>query len=362
MRTLDIPLTESGGRLDKYLQKYLNGAPKNFIYKMLRLKRIKLNGTRADGNEILQSGDNIIMYFSDETIENFSVQLSGPSSGPSSAPKKVVKSAKPLDIIFEDANLLIVNKPVGLLVHSDTADNRDTLIDRIKYHLLFNDEKINDSKNWDAKEGRNRTFSPSVSNRLDRNTGGVVICGKNPAAVRSLNKMIADDDVKKQYLAVVCGIVRKPIVLEGEIFKDQKNNISRVINHPAPRASLQGGELNNYDANGMIGSRSIKTEMIPERFGNDITLVRVNLYGGRSHQIRAHLQSAGYPIVGDPKYGNPQLNRRLRLKYQLLFAERVIFMAQGELLSQYYGRKWIAPPPEHFASFIRTHFGGGCIE
>jgi 23S rRNA pseudouridine955/2504/2580 synthase len=307
MRELTVGAENAGGRLDKYLLKYLNRAPKSFIYKMLREKRIKLNGGRAQGSEILSATDCIRMYLADETVDKFSCERN-------------ISAAPPLSIIFEDDNLLMVNKPAGLLTHSDTAAEEDTLASRLVWYL---------SQTADMS-----VFTPAPSNRLDRNTSGIVACGKHPAAVRALNNMLAERSVDKYYAAAVAGQLHQKLRLTGFLKKDAASNTSSVT------------------STGADGGKAVAAEYEPVGMSGAYTLLRVKLLTGKPHQIRAQLQAAGYPVLGDPKYGDPRVNELLAqeygVKHQMLHAYSLTCRTQAGMLARYRGRTWVAPLPQMF--------------
>ena len=310
MREITVSRGEASRRLDKYLMKYMNAAPPGFIYKMLRKKRIKLNNARADGNEILREGDVITMYLSDETAGGFMSERVAPVS------------AGGLDIIFEDSDIMFVNKPAGMLVHGGPSADTDNLASRLAYYLK-------------SKDLLSSTFTPAPSNRLDRNTSGIVACGKNPAAVRALNEAQSE----KHYMTAVSGRLRTSKRITGHIYKNAANNESIVGDDP------------------FAGTKEIITEYEPIGWGNDVTLLRVKLITGRSHQIRAQLKAAGLPVIGDPKYGDPCVNKRFHLKYQLLHAVSYTFLDNSGLLEKYNHMTFWAPVPVCFASFINNNIG-----
>ena len=315
MREVIVSRGEASRRLDKYLLKYMNSATPGFIYKMLRKKRIKLNSARAEGNETLCEGDIITLYLSDETVSGFiSERTAPPPEGG-------------LDIVFEDDDILLINKPAGMLVHSDSPTGTGDLASRLVYYL-------------ESRGLLSNTFTPAPSNRLDRNTSGIVICGKHPAAVRALNEARSE----KLYLTVVSGEVKKPELLTGYIFKNQSNNESIVSASP------------------IDGSKEIITEYSPIGWGGGITLLCVKLITGKSHQIRAQLKAAGLPILGDPKYGDLLVNRRVHLKHQLLHAAGFTFLDNGSLLQKYNHKTYWAPAPAYFSSFINKKIGVFCDE
>ena len=311
VREITVCRGEDNRRLDKYLMKYMNIAPHSFIYKMLRKKRIKLNGARAGGNEILCDGDTITLYLSDDTISSFT------------AARAIPKQAGDLDIVFEDDDILILNKPAGMLVHSDSPHSSDDLASRLICYL-------------GGKGLLSDTFTPAPSNRLDRNTSGIVACGKHPAAVRALNEAKSE----KFYIAAVFGTINKPDRLVGFISKDSQNNEVTVNSMSFP------------------GSKQIITEFIPIGWGQGITLLKIKLVTGRTHQIRAQLMAAGFPVLGDPKYGDIRANERFALKSQLLHAAEYTFISNEGLLAKYYKSTFCAPIPEKFTSFIKTRIEG----
>ncbi|MDR1558281.1 MAG: RluA family pseudouridine synthase [Clostridiales bacterium] len=314
MREIAISRGEADRRLDKYLIKYMNAAPPGFIYKMLRKKRIKLNGGRAAGGEILREGDVIVLYLSDETISSFTSvrQISAPDGE--------------LDIVFEDEDILIVNKPAGMLVHSDRPGPDDSLAGMLAAYLS-------------RQSALPQTFTPAPSNRLDRNTSGIVVCGKHPAAVRAINGALAADRAEKLYLAAVLGTVTSPERIIGHIYKDSGSNESIVKEKP------------------FEGSKEIITEYAPVGWGDGVSLLGVKLITGRAHQIRAQLKALGLPILGDPKYGDLRANRRFRLKHQLLHAAGFTFLGNTGFLEKYNQMTFWALTPDYFSEFIKKEIG-----
>ncbi|MDR3238898.1 MAG: RluA family pseudouridine synthase [Clostridiales bacterium] len=316
MRAVIITPADSGRRFDKYLARYMNTAPKSLIYKLLRKKRVKLNGCRAEGGEILREGDVVSFYLAEETMSCCMRARALP------------KSAGDIDVIYEDEWILLINKPVGLLTHGD-GTTRDTLTDRALYYLHA-------KKVFDASSAS--TFTPAVCNRLDRNTSGLVVCGKTLAAVQALNRMFAEGKARKDYLAAVTGIVRKGALLRGFWEKDGTANQAAVRREGA--------------------GKEIFTEYAPIGYGEGCSLLRIRLHTGRSHQIRAHMQSIGHAVLGDPKYGDLARNAWLFEKYaipsQLLHAERIFFMEPGGVLGRYYRRAWAALLPDPFQTFVNT--------
>ncbi|MCI8684290.1 MAG: RluA family pseudouridine synthase [Lachnospiraceae bacterium] len=298
----NIGKNEKDQRFDKYLKKLLSDAPSSFIYKMLRKKNITLNGKKADGSEKLMLGDEVKLFLSDETFQKFSGKVSEVSSQ---------YPDNPLDIIYEDDDILVINKPVGML--SQKAAAGDVSANEYVIGYLLRQKKLTESDL--------RTFRPSVCNRLDRNTSGLLIAGKSLKGLQDMAKLLNDRSVEKYYQCLVKGQVTEPRRAEGWLSKDQENN----------QAVISGREL--------PGAKYIKTEYTPKAvFTSEhqaYTLLEVHLITGRSHQIRAHLASLGYPVVGDGKYGDRQVNlqfaRKLKVHFQLLHASMIRFPDGREL-------------------------------
>jgi len=303
--TITISQENASRRLDKFLFAYLNNAPHSFIYKMLRKKRIKLNGARAEGNELLQEGDKLRFYLSEETIEGC-------------RKPRVFSPAKPLTgIIFEDENLLVINKPAGLPSQGGMQSaGGDHLLARILYYLQ-------ESGSYDEKSD----FTPAICNRLDVNTSGLVVCGKNLHTLQAMNKLFANREIKKEYLAIVHGIVGEigeNHTLEGFYQKDSKTNTAQILQNP-----------HKYN---VIAITSFTVLAVSKNY----SLLSVSPITGRSHQIRAHLASIGHPLVGDKKYGGSPTPFAIA---QLLHCHRMEISEQG--------MAWEAPPPKGMTACIR---------
>lgn len=281
MQQLTITDLEAGQRLNKYMMKYLNQAPSSFIYKMLRKKNITRNGKKASGDEILECGDVIKVFLADETIEKFRVVGSAQVSGQ--------KPEITLQILYQDPDILAVHKPVGVL--SQKAQKNDYSINEaiVDYCLSM---RI-------LSEKQLETFHPSISNRLDRNTSGIILAGISLKGSQTLARILKGHTCEKYYYTIVAGEMKQCIHEKAYIVKDTKKNQSKIQKHESPGASM------------------IETAFTPLCTKNGFTLLQVQLFTGKSHQIRAHLQSLGYPMAGDTKYGNPAVNRKLRERYQL---------------------------------------------
>lgn len=297
MKELEVKAQESGQRFDKYLSRYLKEAPKSFLYKMLRKKNITLNGKKASGNEKLEANDKIQLFFSDETLEKFMGE------------EKEVKKGS-LEIIYEDKNVIFINKPVGML--SQKAVKEDVSLNEYLAGYLLDSGAM-------TKEDF-RTFHPAVCNRLDRNTSGIVAAGKTMAGLQTLTELFRDRNLHKYYLALVKGIVKEEAYIKGYLKKDRTSNKVTITKQPQKDAVL------------------IETRYTPLGCSkeNQLTLLKVELLTGRSHQIRAHLASIGHPIVGDGKYGDGQVNKKYdaqyKVKSQLLHSWKLVLpQLSGEL-------------------------------
>ena len=283
MRDLTIGKNEAGQRMDKYLKKYFPEAGSGFLYKMLRKKNILLNEKKADGKEMLKQGDRIRLYLAEETIEKFR----GGQMKPAVSGRKT--SDIKLDVIYEDDHVAIVNKPAGML--SQKAKPSDlSLVEYFQRYLL---------ETGAISEQELETFHPAPCNRLDRNTSGLVLCGKSLAGLQALSEALKLRTLKKYYLALVLGKADRPGHQKAWLSKDTKTNQVKVSTGQVPESS------------------PIETAWEPVWSNGEETLLKVELITGKSHQIRCHLASLGYPLAGDPKYGNARWNRRLKQEYGL---------------------------------------------
>lgn len=313
MKTILITKNEAGQRLDKMLSKYLNLAPKSFLYKMIRKKNITLNGKRCDGSEKLSEGDQVTFFLSDETIEKFS--------------KIRVQTVKRtvLDIIYENDDILMINKPSGMLSQKAVSSD-ESLVEHIIDHLLSSGQISEESL---------RSFRPGICNRLDRNTSGLIAAGKSLAGLQIMGEALKNRSLKKYYLCIVKGKMEKGSRISGYLKKDERTNKVTV------RQQQKEGWL------------PIETEYLPLSASQNATLLQVKLITGRSHQIRAHLASIGHPIGGDMKYGDRQFNDLWKKKYhiasQLLHSWKMILPDLKEPLTGLSGKTFTAsPPPEFF--------------
>lgn len=315
MQQIIIRENEAGQRLDKLLAKYLSEAPKSFLYKMLRKKNITLNGKKAAGNEKLKTGDEVKLFLADETIEKF--------SGGAGRPSVKIPSVK-LDILYEDDNILLINKPVGMLSQK-AADTDVSVVEHLIAYLL---------ESGQLTEAQMRTFKPSVCNRLDRNTSGMIAAGKSLKGLQELSRLFKDRTLEKYYLCLTKGKVEESLRIRGYLTKDEKTNQVKITKTEEP------------------GSTLIETEYRPLESGKDVTLLEVHLITGKTHQIRAHLASVGHPILGDYKYGDRTVNESYKsmygLTHQLLHAYRLVFPHLEGSLGNLSGKEFTAPLPKEF--------------
>lgn len=320
MKLISVQEKEANQRLDKLLSRYLKEAPKSFLYKMLRKKNITLNGKKADGSEKVSEGDEIRIFLSDETYEKFAGK---PGKEESSFP--VTK----LDIIYEDEQILLVNKPAGMLTQK--AKPEDVSLNEYMLGYLQN------SGQWSEKDPGG--FRPSVCNRLDRNTSGIVICGKTLAGLQQMAEILRDRSVHKYYQCLVRGRLKERRRVEGYLWKNPAANKVQILKEPKGDA------------------RPIVTEYRPIRLFSDCTLLEVCLITGRSHQIRAHLASEGHPIIGDYKYGirkvNDYFQRQYGLHSQLLHSCRLELPKMKEPLSGLSGKIFTARMPDLMKEIIK---------
>lgn len=332
MTEITITANDSGRRLDRFLRKYLPGASLSEIYKIIR-KDAKVDSKRRAESYVLSEGEVLTLYLPDEVMARL---VKGGSSAPSSRRLK-----RSFSVVYEDDSILIAGKPFGLLTHGDSREKKDHLANQVKDYLIA-------CGAYDP--GSERVFVPAPVNRLDRNTTGIVLFGKTAAAMRGLNQMIRGDEVRKFYLTIACGVISSELHLRGALTKDEAANRVRV----APL--------------GEAGSKDIETIVRPLEilsFGDSLkaTLCEVELVTGRSHQIRAHLASAGHPLAGDSKYAlwsargvNAYMRDRFGLSTQLLHACRIVFrdsVSSYDGLSYLAGRAFDCPPPARFTEILR---------
>ncbi|MBP5271903.1 MAG: RluA family pseudouridine synthase [Clostridia bacterium] len=288
MKRLTIQKNDADQRLDKFLSKNLPNLPQSLLYKYIRKKRIKVNGKRADISTRLREGDVLELYINDEFFEKPEPTYD------------FLHAGTKLNILYEDENVLLLDKPVGLLSHPDDREYVDTLIGRVKRYLYEKGEYDPESE---------QSFTPALVNRIDRNTGGIVLAAKTAEALRVLNRKMKDREIHKFYLCAVHGKPQPEAgLLKGYLQKDEQKNKVFVSRDPRP------------------GAKTIETKYRVLRSEKNMSLVEVELLTGRTHQIRAHFASIGCPLVGDGKYGNNQKNRKQGgRRKQFLYSYKTVF-------------------------------------
>ena len=292
MKTVVINGNDAGQRLDKFLGKYCINMPQSLMYKAIRKKRIKVNGKKSEISYRLVEGDVVDMYINDEFFEEQEYN----SSYRTLEPK--------LNVVYEDENILLMDKPVGLIVHDDDTEKVNTLLNHMKAYLYRKGEYNPDDEN---------SFAPSLCNRIDRNTGGIVIAAKNAQTLKVVNDKIKDREIKKFYLCLVQGYLdKKADTLTGYLVKNTDQN--RVYIHDTPQKD----------------GKSIATKYRVLRKGSLTSLVEVELLTGRTHQIRAHFASIGHPLAGDGKYGTNEFNKKVGMKTQALYSYKLKFEFSDE--------------------------------
>lgn len=315
---------EEGQRFDKYLRRLLPEAGSGFLYKMLRKKNITLNGRKADGSEKIAKGDLVALYFSDETLVKFM------GRGQAFAKEEAFcldafHQLSPISVLYENAHILLADKPAGVL--SQKAAGQDISLNEWLIGYLLENASF-------AKEPLT-VFKPSVCNRLDRNTSGIVLCSKSLKGAQMLTELLKDRTLHKYYQLYVKGRVEESRLVEGYLHKDAEKN------HVTIKQEADSPDL-TY----------IQTRYQPLRVEADKTLLEVELITGKSHQIRAHLASIGHPLLGDYKYGDRAWNDVYRRKYgiqsQMLHAYKVVFPQLQSPFEDISGKTFFCDPPEIF--------------
>ena len=288
MKSLTVKKNDADQRLDKFLTKSVPNLPKSLMYKYIRKKRIKVNGKRAEISTRLTEGDVVDLYINDEFFT------------PVIPKYDFLGAGNQLNILYEDENLLVLDKKVGLLSHPDESEYVDTLITRVKKYLYEKGEYDPASEN---------SFAPALINRIDRNTGGIVLAAKNAETLRVMNQKMKDREVHKYYLLVTHGTPKNPEdTLVGYLVKNENKN--KVFVYRTPRE----------------GAKTIRTKYKVLKSENDLSLIEVELLTGRTHQIRAHFASIGCPLMGDGKYGTNQQNKtKGGYKKQFLYSYKTVF-------------------------------------
>ena len=288
MRELTIGKNDAGQRVDRFVSKALPLLPPALLQKYIRLKRIKCNNARAQRDTRLQEGDVLQLYINDEFFDK-----------PSEANAYLTVTAPKLNIVYEDENIMLLDKPAGLVVHADEREKVNTLVNHMLAYLY-------QKREWKPRE--ENAFTPALCNRIDRNTGGIVIAAKNAEALRILNDKIRDREIAKYYLCIALGRVEPPKGrIECFLRKDEKSNTVRVYHRPVPEG------------------RSAVTLYQTLRTRGELSLLEVELLTGRTHQIRASMADLGHPLLGDGKYGIGSVNRKYGETQQALYSYRLRF-------------------------------------
>ncbi len=312
MRTFIIKKNDADQRLDKFLIKNLKLLPLPLLYKYIRIKKIKVNHKRAEPQMMLSVGDTVELFIKDEFFE---------TAGADYAYRHVTPH---LDIVYEDENLLLCDKKPGMIVHSDEGEEVNTLINHIKAYLWKKGEYVPEAEN---------AFAPALCNRIDRNTGGIVIAAKNAMALRVINEKIRLGEIDKRYLCVAHGIfAKKEGTLHGYLKKDAENNRVSVFKKKT---------TDSHDV------KEIVTEYRVLKETNRLSLCEVHLITGRTHQIRAHFASIGHPLLGDGKYGINREDRTEGYKFQALYSYRLTFAFRTESPLDYLAGKTISVDVGH---------------
>lgn len=286
-QTITIKANDAGQRVDKFFTKTYPNLPQSMLYKAIRKKDIKVNGKRCEISTRLNEGDEVFMFLHDDFLQQKEKEYD------------FLKAPKTINIVYEDENIMLLDKKPGLIVHPDENYHFDSLIARVQHYLY-------DKGEYDPEN--ERSFAPALINRIDRNTGGIVMAAKNAETLRIMNSKVKNREMEKLYLCIACGKMKKKTdVLTGYLQKNEAQN--RVYISDRKQAD----------------SRSIATRYTVLKEGKAFSLLEVELLTGRTHQIRAHLASIGHPLAGDGKYGTNAVNKKIGFPYQALYSYKLKF-------------------------------------
>ena len=314
MRIIKIEKNDAGQRLDKFVMKAVKGIPVSLMYKSIRTKKIKVNRKRAEEKQMLNLGDTVQMFLAEELFSDTVTD------------NELFSITPKLDIVYEDDNIILCEKAPGVLVHSGDGDgktsgegdaaDRNTLIYHIQAYL---------AQKGEYNPAKESSFAPALCNRIDRNTGGIVIAAKTAEALRDVNARIRENGISKFYLCAVHGLPQKRSgTLKDYLVKNSNTNTVRVVK------------------NQIRGSKEIITKYSVMEYNKqkNLSLVNIELITGRTHQIRAHMSSIGNPLLGDGKYGSIEKDKRLGYKHQALYAYKLAFGKSEDSLSYLNGREF----------------------
>jgi 23S rRNA pseudouridine955/2504/2580 synthase len=292
MISIDITEQEAPQRLDRFLMKYLNQAKKSVIFRLIRKKIIRVNGKRVKENHMLQPGDTMAIYLADESFAELREE-----------PQKLTARESKLDIVYEDDDILIVNKPVGMLTHPDKNEYKKTLATLVLYYLA---------------DLCGKTFNPAPIQRLDKNTSGLILFAKTYESLKLYNELMRERKLGKYYITIVKGNMTEGGEVKGFLTKDEVENKVTI--------TLEGPGL------------AIHTKYQPLEVKRGYTKVEVELLTGRSHQIRASMNCAGFPIVGDTKYGGKKMveHGQFLHAWKLILADERVFTCESEKISTFW--------------------------
>lgn len=294
MRTITITKNDGEQRLDKFLTKRFRTMPKSLMHKYIRTKYIKLNGKKTTPEVFIHEGDVLTLYIKDEFFEESKKEY------------EFMKASKKLDLVYEDDNIMLIDKKPGVIVHQDKNYDADCIVNRVQRYLYEKGE-------YDPET--DKAFSPALVNRIDRNTGGIIIGAKNATALRILNEKVRTREIRKFYLCIVKGCPKKKAdTLKDYLTKNESKNTVKVSKNESKNSKeiITKYKVISYDKQ------------------RDLSLCEVELLTGRTHQIRAHMAYIGHPLLGDEKYGDKALNRRFHQNHQLLCSYKLKFDFDSE--------------------------------